>query len=178
VRLGLGAAARLPYGSSWRFEAALSVAVRVGRLEVAAQSGVGLPVDESVPMSAGLGTLTLRALPTRVWLGWTFPVRRRVALVPAVGGGFDVVLAETHGIDMMRRSTALEPVLEAGLRAVLALTRRVWIDLQAFQGIDVRPEQFTVNEPNTGGTAMETIFVTPRAYTRLGVDFGVYLGKN
>jgi hypothetical protein len=55
------------------------------------------------------------------------------------------------------------------------MTQHVWIDLQAFQGIDLRPEQFTVT---VGASAPETVFMTPRTYTRLGVDFGVYLGKN
>ena len=62
------------------------------------------------------------------------------------------------------------------MRAVAALTHRVWIDLQAFEGIDVRPEQFTINV--VGTDASETVFTTPRAYTRVAVDFGVYLGKN
>jgi hypothetical protein len=88
----------------------------------------------------------------------------------------DVVLAETRGIDQTARTLAIEPTVEAGLRVVLAMTRRIWISLQAFQGIDVRPEEFTVSEPPAGPT--ETVFVTPRTYTRLGVDFGVFLGKN
>ena len=125
-------------------------------------------------MSSGKGTLQLRVLPARVAVGWTFPVGRRLTFVPALGGGLDLVLAQTRGIDMTRRSAAVEPTVEAGFRAVEALTQRVWIDLQAFQGIDVRPEQFTVMGP----PGPETVFVTPRAYTRVGVDFGVFLGKN
>jgi hypothetical protein len=174
VRLGVGVAARLPFGAPWRLEAALTGAVRIGRLEIGALAGGGLSADQSVPMSAGKGTLTLRMLPARLSLGWPLALGRRLALVPALAGGFDLVIAETHGIDMTRRSSALEPIVEAGVRAVLALTRRVWVDLQAFQGVDIRPEQFTVQEP--GGDA--TVFVTPRTYTRLGVDFGVYFGKN
>jgi len=57
---------------------------------------------------------------------------------------------------------------------MLTVTQRVWIDVQAFQGIDIRPEEFLV----MGTTGEETVLMTPRAYTRLGVDFGVYLGKN
>jgi len=174
-RLGLGLATRLPYGgASWRFEAAVTGAIRVGRLDLSAAVGADLPSDEPVPLSTGQGKLHLQTFPARVAVGWTVPVGRRLALVPAVGGGFDFVLAETQRIDVTRRSTALEPTLEAGLRAVVALTQRVWIDLQAFQGIDVRPEQFQVMLPNT----KENVFLTPRAYTRLGVDFGVFLGKN
>jgi hypothetical protein len=174
-RLGLGSSARLPYLASWRFEAGLTGAVRVGRLDLAASVGAALPTDQGVSMSGGLGTLRTAAFPARVQIGWAVPLGARLTLVPAAGGGFDLVRAETHGIDMTRRSAAVEPTLEGGLRAVLALTRRVWIDLQAFQGVDVRPEQFTVVVPNKG---VETLSVTPRAYTRLGVDFGVFLGKN
>ena len=53
----------------------------------------------------------------------------RFALVPALGAGLDVVLAETRGIVVTRRSTAVEPVVEAGVRARAALTRRLWLDL-------------------------------------------------
>ena len=170
-RLGVGVAARLP---NLGLEADLTGAVRLRRLDLAVTLGASLPADEAVPMSSAKGTLRLRVFPARVAVGWTFPVGRRLQLVPALGGGLDLVLAETRGIDMTRRSAAVEPTIEAGLRVVAALTRRVWIDLQAFQGIDVRPEQFTV----MGASATETVFVTPRAYTRLGVDFGVFLGKN
>jgi hypothetical protein len=173
-RLGLGVAARLPYAASWRFEAGLTGAVRLGRIDVAATVGATLPQDEGVPMSAGKGSLLLRTFPARLTFGWTLWLGPRLALVPALGGGFDLVLAETRGIDLTRRSTAVEPTLEAGVRAMLTVTQRVWIDVQAFQGIDIRPEEFLV----MGTTGEETVLMTPRAYTRLGVDFGVYLGKN
>jgi hypothetical protein len=164
----------LPYAAPWRFEAALTGAARVGHLDFTATLGASTANDETVPMSSSRGTLRLRVFPARLAAGWTFPVGRRLALLPALGAGFDFVMAETRGIDMPRRSTQLEPTLELGLRAVAAMTQRVWIDIQAFQGIDVRPEQFTVMLP----TGPETVLVTPRAYTRLGVDFGVFLGKN
>jgi hypothetical protein len=154
----------------------LTGAIRLGRLDLAAALGADLPEDEPVPLSSGQGTLRLRTFPARAAMGWTFPIGARLALVPAMGAGVDFVMAETRGIDMTRRSTAVEPTLEAGLRVVAALTHRVWIDLQAFQGIDVRPEQFTVMDPNTLQNV--NVFLTPRAYTRLGVDFGVFLGKN
>jgi hypothetical protein len=173
-RLGLGAAARLPYAAPWRFEAGLTGAVRLGRLDLAATAGAALPQDEAVPMSAGKGSLRLWTFPARLTFGWTFWLGPRLALVPALGGGFDLVLAETRGIDMTRRSAAVEPTVEAGLRAMMTVTQRVWIDLQAFQGIDVRPEEFLV----MGTAGEETVLMTPRAYTRLGIDFGVYLGKN
>jgi hypothetical protein len=173
-RLGLGAAARVPYAESARLEAWLTGAIRLGHLDLAAALGAALPEDEAVPLSASRGTLHLLTFPARVWAGWSLPIGRRFAVVPAVGVGVDFVVANTGRIDMTRRSTALEPTLEAGFRAFAALTQRVWIDLQAFQGIDVRPEQFTVMLPN----GPENVFVTPRAYARLGVDFGVFLGKN
>jgi hypothetical protein len=176
VRVGLGVAARPPYQASWRVEPQLTAAARFGRLDVGAAAGVALSVTESVPMSATKGTLTLRTFPARLAIGWIVPVGARLSLLPGVGGGFDVVLAETRGIDTTRRSTALEPTLEVGMRAVAAVTHRVWIDLQAFEGIDVRPEQFSINI--VGSSASETVFTTPRTYTRVGVDFGVYLGKN
>ncbi len=124
-------------------------------------------------MSSGKGTLTLTAFPLRLAAGWKVPLGDALTLVPALAGGFDLVVAETHGIDVTRRSTAVEPTVEVGARLVAILTQRIWIDLQAFQGIDVRPEQFTVM-----GAAPETVFMTPRTYTRVGVDFGVSLGKN
>jgi hypothetical protein len=146
----------------------------VGRLDLAATFAAGLPADESVPMSAGQGTLTLRTFPARLAVGWTLPLGAKLALVPAVAGGVDVVLAGTRGIEVTGRSSAVEPTLEIGMRALATMTQRVWIDLQAFQGLDVRPEEFLVMGPN----GQETVFMTPRFYTRVGVDFGVYLGKN
>jgi hypothetical protein len=173
-RLGVGVAARPPYGASWRVEPQLIAALRLRHVEVAALVAVALPEDEGVPMSSGQGTLRLRVFPARVSIGWILPLGRRLTLIPALGGGADVVLAETRGIDKTRHSTAVEPTVEAGVRAVAALTRRVWIELEAFQGVDIRPEQFTV----MGTTGPETVFMTPRSYTRVGVDFGVFLGKN
>ena len=173
-RLGVGFAARPPYGASWRVEPQVTAALRLRHVEVAALVAVALPEDEGVPMSSGQGTLRLRVFPSRLSIGWILPLRRRLTLIPALGGGIDVVLAETRGIDKTRHSTAVEPTVEAGVRAVAALTRRVWIDLEVFQGIDIRPEQFTV----MGTSDPETVFMTPRFYTRVGVDFGVFLGKN
>lgn len=175
-RIGLGLAARPPYaGASWGLEAQLMAGLRLRHVDLSALVGAALPTDEPVPMSGGKGTLRLRVFPARLSLGWTFRLGPRLALVPAVGGGVDLVLAETRGIDVVRRSSAVEPMVEAGLRVVVTMTRRVWIDLQAFQGIDLRPEQFTVtgslNQP-------QVVLTTPRVYTRLGVDFGIYLGKN
>jgi hypothetical protein len=172
-RAGVGFAARLPYAAPWRFEAALTGAVRIGRLDVAVTLGAGTSQVEDVPMSAGMGTLRLRTFPARLTLGWAFRLGKRLALVPAVGAGVDFVLAETQNLAVTRRSQELEPTVEAGLRAIMTLTQRTWIDVQAFQGIDVRPEDFLVM-----AAAEERVFMTPRAYTRLGIDFGVYLGKN
>jgi hypothetical protein len=174
TRLGLGGAARLPYGSSARVEGSLTGATRVGHLDVGVALGAGFAEDEPIPAAGPGGTLRLRTFPARLGVAWALPAGRRFTLLPTLGAGFDFVLAETRGIDMTRRSTDLEPTLEAGLRVVAALTHRVWIDLQAFQGINLRPEQFTVMLP----TGPENVFLTPRAYARLGVDFGVFLGKN
>jgi hypothetical protein len=125
-------------------------------------------------MSEGKGTLALRTFPARLAVGWTLPLGSRLAFVPSLAGGLDVVLAGTRGIQLTQRSAAVEPTVEIGMRALATLTQRVWIDLQAFQGLDVRPEEFLVKAPNGD----ERVFMTPRFYTRLGVDFGVYLGKN
>ena len=176
-RLGVGLAARPPLGASWRFEAELTGAVRFGHLDVAATAGADLPVDEGVAKSSGQGSLHLRVFPVRLALGWMVPLGARLALVPALAAGLDVVLAETRGIVVTRRSMAVEPVVEAGVRARAALTPRLWIDLHAFGGLDLRPEQFIVFTSPTGTSGPETVLMTPRVYTRIGVDFGVYLGK-
>ncbi|HEX4406400.1 MAG TPA: hypothetical protein VH560_16290, partial [Polyangia bacterium] len=89
--------------------------------------------------------------------------------------GLDVVLAQTQGIDKTRRSAAVEPTVEAGATVLVTLTRRIWIDAHAFQGLDVRPEEFEITSASGQAT---NAFMTPRVYTRLGVDFGVFLGKN
>jgi hypothetical protein len=176
-RIGLGLAVRPPLGASWRFEPELTGAARFGHLDVAASAGADLPVDEGVPKSGGQGSLNLRVFPARLALGWTVPVGAHFALVPALGAGLDLLLAETRGIVVTRRSTAVEPVVEAGVRARATLTRRFWIDLHASGGLDLRPEQFIVFTSPTGTSAPETVVMTPRVYTRVGVDFGVYLGK-
>jgi hypothetical protein len=173
-RLGLGLAMRLPYQASWRFEPQLTGALRLGHVELAATMAAAWAVAQDVPMSTGKGTLTLRSFPARLAVGWPLPLGERVTVIPTLGGGIDVVLAETRGIDVTRRSAAVEPTLEGGVRAVAAITRRVWIDVHAFQGIDLRPEEFIVTLPS----GPERVLLTPRAYTRLGVDFGVFLGKN
>jgi hypothetical protein len=176
-RLGLGAAVRPPLGASWRFEPEVTGAVRLGHLEVGASAGADLPANGGVPKSGGQGSLDLLTFPARLALGWMVPLGARFALVPALGAGLDVVLAETRGIVVTRRSTAVEPVVEAGMRARATLTRRLWLDLHASGGLDLRPEQFIVFTSPTGTSAPETVFMTPRVYTRIGVDFGVYLGK-
>jgi hypothetical protein len=174
-RLGLGLAARLPYLSSWRIEPQLTGGVRFGQLDVSALVGVALLTTEDVPMTSGQGALRLRTIPVRGTLGWTVPIGARLALVPSVAGGVDVVRAETHGIDQGGRSSAAEPMAEAGLRLLAQLTRRVWIDAFAFQGLAIRPETFSVKDAKMVDIP---IFTTPRVYTRVGVDFGIYLGKN
>jgi hypothetical protein len=173
ARLGLGVSARPPWGASWRFEPGLVAAVRLRHLELGGSLAVGLSGDQAVPMSDG--TLTLMTYPARVSAGWALPLSARVSLIPAVAGGVDVVQAETRGIDKTRRSTALEPSAEIGVTALWAVTQRVWVELHTFGGVDIRPEEFQV----TGSTGQLTdVFMTPRVYTRLGVDFGVFLGKN
>jgi len=174
-RLGLGASARPPGGMPWRLEPALTAGLRLEHLDLSATVAITIPVSETIAMSTGRGTFTLWALPARVAAGWAFPLGSRASVAPTVAGGADLVLARTKGIGQTRQSTAAEPVVEGGFRASLALTRRVWVDLQAFQGIDLRPEVFYVN--NTAPTG-ETLLMTPRTYTRVGVDFGIFIGKN
>jgi hypothetical protein len=62
---------------------------------------------------------------------------------------------------------------EAGGAATLALGRRAWLRLQALQGVDLRPEQFVVG----GGVPpqQQVVFMTPRLYVRVGLDFGLFL---
>jgi hypothetical protein len=177
VRLGVGFAARLPVNAPWRFEPELLAAVSLGPLELSLSAGFGLPREQPVPATAPAtsGTFTWMTVPVRASAGWALPVGRRLVVAPALGAGVDLVLASTSGIGATRRSSALEPVLEGGVSATLQLTRRVWIGLRAFQGIDLRPEEFVVS---TGGNpAEQRLFMTPRAYTRLGLDFGISLGK-
>jgi hypothetical protein len=175
-RLGIGMMARPPVSAPWRLEPELLAAVGLGPVEVLLSAGVGLPHADTVPTAPGPGgRFTWMAVPVRLAAGWALPLGRRLVLVPSLGGGLDLVLAKTTGIGQTRRSSALEPVVEGGVSAILRLTRRIWIDLRAFQGIDLRPEDFYVT---TGGTPPSvTLFMTPRTYTRIGVDFGVYLGK-
>jgi hypothetical protein len=179
VRLGAGFIARPPVNAPWRLEPEVLAAVSVGPIELAASVGVGLPHDQAVPAPPGstamAGTFTWMNVPVRLVAGWTLPLGRRLVLAPSVGGGLDLIFARTTGIGQTRRSSAPEPVAEAGVSAILQLTRRVWIDLRAFQGIDLRPEEFVVS---TGANPPEQrLFMTPRTYTRLGVDFGISLGK-
>jgi hypothetical protein len=174
-RLGVGAGARPPWGMPWRLEPGVTGGLRIGHLDLSASVAFTIPISETVPMSTGRGTLTLWALPVRLAIGWALPLRPRLSLAPTVAAGADLTLARTRGIGLTRQSADAEPVVEGGLRATLALTQRVWIDLQAFQGIDLRPEVFYVS---TAPPGTETLLMTPRTYTRVGIDFGVFLGKN
>jgi hypothetical protein len=175
ARLGVGLSARPPWRAPWRFEPSLAAAVRYHHLEVAASAAVGLSGQQSLPAADGPGTLKLTTYPARLAVGWALPLGARLSLVPSLAAGLDVVLAQTQGIDKTRRSAAVEPTLEGGMTALVVLTRRIWIDAHAFQGMDVRPEEFEI----TGASGQVTnAFMTPRVYTRIGVDFGVFLGKN
>jgi hypothetical protein len=167
---------RPPYDGPTRIEPMLTGALRVSRVEVGLSAGVALPVRLAIPRSDGDGTLTLLVFPARITLGVPLALGSRLALTPAVAGGFDLVLGETRGIGTTRRSSAIEPVAEAGLAFRAALTRRFWFDLQAFQGIDLRPEEFVVTDPNT--QADVTVLMTPRTYTRVGANFGFFLGNS
>jgi hypothetical protein len=175
ARLGLGASARPPWGMPWRLEPELSGGARLGHLDVSATFGIGLPVDESVPMSSGAGTFRLWSLPFRLAAGWAIPLDGHLTVTPAIAGGADIVFGQTRGIGQTRQSTALEPAIEGGGTVRWAVTQRVWIDAHVFQGIDLRPEEFFVA---TSPTSSLTVLMTPRTYTRMGVDFGVFLGKN
>jgi hypothetical protein len=170
--------ARPPVSAPWRLEPELLVALALGPVELTATAGIGLPHDEIVrgaPGAASAGSFSWMDVPVRVAAGWAVPLGQRVVLAPTLGAGLDLVLAKTSGIGQTRRTSAIEPVVEGGVSAVLQLTRRIWINLRAFQGVDLRPEEFFVT---TGGTPPTvTLFMTPRTYTRVGVDFGVSLGK-
>ncbi len=175
ARLGVGISARPPWRAPWRVEPGLAGAVRYRHLEIAASAAVGLSSQQSLPAADSPGILKLTTYPARLAVGWVLPLGARFSLVPAVVAGLDVVLAETQGIDKTRRSAAVEPTLEVGGTALMTLTRRAWIDAHAFQGLDVRPEEFEI----TGASGqMTNAFMTPRVYARIGVDFGVFLGKN
>jgi hypothetical protein len=179
LRFGVGFSARPPVNAPWRLEPGLLASISLGPIDLGASVSLGLPRDQAVPPIPGTtmagGTFSWMDVPIRVTAGWALPLGRRVVLLPTVGAGADLVLARTTGIGQTRRSLAVEPVVEGGAAAVFQLTRRVWIGLRAMQGVDLRPEEFFVT---TGGTPPNvTLFMTPRTYTRLGVDFGVSLGK-
>src|SRR5262249_10261976 len=150
-RVGLGVAVRPPWGANtpWRFEPALTGALRLGPLELAAWAGLTWPAKRAIPMPMGTGTLTFRAFPARLAIGWGLALGEGRCLVPTAAAGVDVVLAETRGIGMTRRSSSVEPVLEGGVALRAAVTRHIWIDVQAFQGLDLRPEEFYVTDPAT-----------------------------
>jgi hypothetical protein len=129
-------------------------------------------------MTGGAGTFTFQSLATRVALGWVVPLGDQVSVVPAIGGGVDFARAKTQGIGVTRRSSGLEPTLEAGASATWLATRHFWLGAHVFQGLDLRPEEFFVTiDADTNPTPL-TLAMTPRAYVRAGVDFGIYLGKN
>jgi hypothetical protein len=174
-RLGLGVFVRPPYDGPTRVEPTLSGALRLGALELGASIGATWPVHRAIPMSDGAGSFTLLAFPLRVSLGVPLALGDHLTVVPAVAAGIDLVLAETKGIGATRRSSAAEPVVEAGLAFRVALTRRIWIDLQAFQGLDLRPEEFFVTDLTTSRPV--TIMMTPRTYTRVGANFGFCFGN-
>jgi hypothetical protein len=174
-RLGLGLFFRPPYGGPTHLEPTLSGAARIGPLEVSASVAATLAIRRTIPMSGGAGSFTLLSFPARLTIGWPIALGAPLTLVPAVAGGADVVLAQTRGIGATRRSSAVEPVAEAGLAFRAALTRRFWFDIQVFQGIDLRPEEFYVTDPMTQRSV--TILMTPRTYSRIGANFGFCFGK-
>jgi hypothetical protein len=173
---GVGLSARPPWNAPARLEPEVAVDVRMGPLSLAAAGSYALSRMETVPMTGGAGQFTFEAFSGRVAVGWVVPLGERLAVIPALGLGADLVLAETQGIGVTRRSSALEPTVEAGASAAWLLTQRFWVGAHAFQGFDLRPEEFYVTT-NASPTPL-TLAMTPRAYVRAGVDFGITLGKN
>jgi hypothetical protein len=175
---GVGLSVRPPWNAATRVEPELSVEVRSGRLSLAAAAAYTLPRVDAVAMTAGAGTFTFQAWTARLAVGWvvTLPLAARVFLVPAVAGGADLIAAKTQGIGVTRRSSALEPTVEVGASASWLVTRQLWLGVHAFQGFDLRPEEFYVTT-DASPTPL-TLAMTPRAYFRAGLDFGIYLGKN
>jgi hypothetical protein len=174
--LGVGLSARPAWRSPARFEPELTGELLLGRLSLSATTAATRPIERAIPMNPGAGTFTLIALPSRLALGWSLVLGERARLTPTLAAGLDVVWARTKGIGVTRQSVAVEPTVEGGLAATISLTHRIWIGAHAFQGVDLRPEEFYVT---TGPAAQPlTLFMTPRLYARVGVDFGVFLGKN
>jgi hypothetical protein len=173
---GLGLSVRPPWAASTRVEPEISVDVRLGRLSLAASAAYALPRVDAVPMTSGAGTFTFQSLATRVAVGWVLLLGARGSVVPAIGGGVDVIQAKTQGIGVTRHSSALEPTVEAGASATWLVTRHFWLGAHAFGGFDLRPEEFYVTTPASPTPLI--LAMTPRAYVRASVDFGIYLGKN
>jgi hypothetical protein len=174
--LGVGLSLRPPWNAPTRWGPEVGLDVRVGTLSLAASAGYDVRHDAPVPMTGGAGTFALSALSARVALGWVVPLAERLSLIPALAAGADFVRAETSGIGLTRRSSAVEPTVEGGLSLTWLVTQRFWIGARAFQGVDLRPEEFYVT--TDAAPSRLTLAVTPRAYVRAGVDFGVTLGKN
>jgi hypothetical protein len=174
--LGIGLSSRPAWHSPARFEPELTAELRLGRLSLSAGVAATWPIERPIPMGPAAGTFTLISVPARLAAGWLFSFGPSVWVAPTLGAGLDVVWARTTGIGMTRQSAAVEPTLEGGLAAGVALTHRIWVSAHAFQGLDLRPEEFYV----TMGPAAQplTVFMTPRFYARIGLDFGVFLGKN
>jgi hypothetical protein len=177
---GLGLSLRPPWNAGTRVEPELAVDVRAGRLSVAASASYTLPRIDAVAMTGGAGTFTFQSWAARFAVGWVIPISwplpARVSVVPAVGVGADLIAAKTQGIGVTRRSSALEPAIEVGASAIWLVTRSLWLGVHAFQGFDLRPEEFYVTT-DASPTPL-TLAMTPRAYVRAGLDFGIYLGKN
>jgi hypothetical protein len=170
--LGAGLAIRPGKRGPWRSEPGVTAEIHVAQLAVSASLAFTPPVSAGVPGSPD-GSFQLMAVPARLGLGWILRVHERAWLAPTVAAGADLVLARTESIGTTARSTAVEPVAEAGGAATLALGRRAWVRLQVLQGVDLRPEQFTVG----GGIPpqQQVVFMTPRLYLRAGLDVGLFL---
>jgi hypothetical protein len=174
--VGLGLGARPGWGGPARVEPGAVVDVRVGAWSVAASGTYAVPRSTSIAMSAGAGEFTFSAVSGRLALGRVVPVGPGLALVPALGGGVDVVLAHTTGIDRTRKSSAVEPVVEAGASLFWLPTAHFWLGARLQGGLDLRPEEFFVT--TDASPTPVTLLMTPRGYVRVGVDFGVSFGKN
>ncbi len=173
---GVGLSVRPPWNATTRVETEVLVDVRLGPFSVAASAAYALPRDAAVAMTGGAGTFTFDAAAARLAVGWVIPLPAHVSLVPAVAGGADLIQAKTQGIGVTRRSSALEPTVEVGGSATWLATRQLWLGVHVFQGFDLRPEEFYVTT-DASPTPL-TLVMTPRAYVRAGLDFGIYLGKN
>jgi hypothetical protein len=158
--------------SGWIRTIGLAADLHLGALALSASAGLGEPTEKApVPLTDG-GSFRILPMPIRVGVGLVVRAGPG-SVVPAVGGGVDLLWPSTRRIDGEHPRAVVEPRVDGGAAYVLLLGRHAYLKIHAASVLNLQPHDFVLD-----GNSGQSIFRTARLYLRAGVDAGIALGRN